>query len=420
MALASPSRQGLRDARQEAQSTHLSDPFLAAFLAPTFDPASYLNKTLPPLGAAASARQRKQQPTSTTASQASPAPLADVVVATQTLLSQLAAHTARLTATLTVLTDDILRSGGRLAYEVEVLRGEALALGELLGRGLHNDVAVFVPASASARSKSGVGGSSSSSSDDALTVLAAAAEPAAAGQAPPATGDGEGGDDVTKTATVTAAEADTEEPAHIARLRTLTHVRARLDAVIRVLGDAMAFPFPPSETSVSSSFLSVSAPASAPADPSGVAGGRGGGGGDASVEEKGREALDRLRAEIASILDGGGGGGSGGDAVLAVEKAAARVQEIKDLAEVWKGTAEEKGRAKFVATLVRMVEERHKELLREAEAKKAPGGAATSGQRAGGAPVAASTAGTTDAESGRGISAGYGLISQLQKLRGGL
>src|SRR6202012_2923462 len=74
---------------------------------------------------------------------------ADLSSQTQDLLSQLNAHTTRLSAILTQLTDDILRSGGRLAYQVEVLRGETIGLTETLTDGLKDDITRFVPSGVS-------------------------------------------------------------------------------------------------------------------------------------------------------------------------------------------------------------------------------------------------------------------------------
>ncbi len=112
-----------------AKSPHVADPFLQDFLDPSFDPAEYLNSTLPSLQ---------------TGRGSSGVPLADLSTQAQTTLSQLNAHTTRLTNTLTQLTDDILRSGSRLAYEVELLRGETLSLAEALTEGLQGDIVKFV------------------------------------------------------------------------------------------------------------------------------------------------------------------------------------------------------------------------------------------------------------------------------------
>jgi hypothetical protein len=103
------------------KSSHVADPTLQQFLAPSFDAADFLNTSLPSLATSSSQSTRSQDVS-----------LTELSTQTQTLLSHLSAHTTRLTNTLTQLTDEILRSGSRLAYEVEVLRGETLGLSEAL------------------------------------------------------------------------------------------------------------------------------------------------------------------------------------------------------------------------------------------------------------------------------------------------
>jgi hypothetical protein len=134
-----------------------------------------------------------------------------------------------------------------------------------------------------------------------------------------------------------------QEPDYITNLRTLNQVRARLEDVVQTFGDAMEWPLPPSETSLASSFISVSAPEPGP---------------DAhSREEKGQEVARKFRAEISELLDREG-----------VEAAARRVEALRALALVWKGTAEEKARTRFVEGLAKVVEERQRAI----EAAAAP------------------------------------------------
>ncbi|KAI0193670.1 hypothetical protein EV127DRAFT_248158 [Xylaria flabelliformis] len=352
------------------KSAHVSDPFLQSFLSPAFSPADYLNSTLPSLQTSARTNDPSQ------------VPLAELSAQAQTQLSQLNAHTTRLTNTLTQLTDEILRSGSRLAYEVELLRGEALSLSETLTDTLHDDVVKFVPGglqeeNAETRGSDTVTSQPTSTSQRRIS----GATPAAAntdGAAPVGT--------------------DAKDPAFISQLQTLTLVRSRLDTVVKTFGDAMEFVFPPSELSVSSSFLSVSAP-----EP---------GSQERSTEEKGQKVLKQFREEISSLLHN-----AGSDPVEGIEKAARRIEELKELTTVWNGTAEEKGRTKFIDSLAKMVEDRHKELMREMEQAgrrdgRTDGG--ESGQRR-------STNGGLDAAASesRGLS-GYGIMSQLQRLRTGL
>lgn len=333
----------------EPKSTHVADPALQPFLNPSFDPADYLNATLPLLY------------TSNSQSARGGVPLAELSTQTQTLLSHLSAHTTRLTTTLTQLTDEILRSGSRLAYEVEVLRGETLGLSEALTEGLQEDVAKFVP-----------GGL-----DQEL-----ARRPSRAVET---NGNRRRSSTVTVPKTPVREEAPAiVDPPYIQKLRTLTLVRSRLETVIKTFGDAMAWTFPPSEVSVTSSFLSVSAP-----EP---------GSEMHSTEEKGQQVSKKLRDEIADLL-------IGGDPVDGIEAAAKRVEELKELAIVWKGTAEERARTKFVDNLAKMVEDRHRDLLREAEQDT------RLRQRVE----------TLEEEVSSGESksqSGYGFLSQLQKLRG--
>lgn len=331
----------------EPKSTHLADPALQPFLDPSFNPADYLNTSLPTLQASGIPAKNS-------------VPLAELSTQTQTLLSHLSAQTTILTATLTQLTDEILRSGSRLAYEVEVLRGETLGLSEALTEGLHDDISRFVPG--------GLG------QDLARRSLVSA----------------ETNGNQRRSSTVTASKNFSREepppivdPPFITQLRTLTLVQTRLETVIKTFGDAMDWTFPPSEVSVTSSFLSVSAP-----EP----------GSDIhSVEEKGQQVSKKLRDEIADLL-------IGEDPIDGIEAAAKRVAELKELTVVWKGTAEERARVKFVESLARTVEDRHRDLLREAE---------NDGRIR--QKVETLEELTIAENKSQG---GFGLLSQLQKLRG--
>jgi hypothetical protein len=339
------------------KSSHTSDDFLRPFLQPTFEPSAFLNASLPPL-------QNQQQRTTTGGSQDS-VPLAELSTQAQSLLSQLNAHTTRLSSTLTQLTDDILRSGSRLAYEVELLRGETLNFSETMNETLKDDIKKFVP--------------------DGLSQ-----EP-----------DAKAIDDEDKSkadATDTPKDGISEDdPEHIKQLQTLTLVRARLESVIKTFGDAMEFVFPPSELSVSSSFLSVSAP-----EP---------GSAQQSSEQKGQEVLRNLRDEIQTTLT------KSDDPIQGIAQAAERIEELKELTKVWRGTAEEKGRAKFIESLAKMVEDRHRELMREVElANKRQEGVGRTRKGS----VTRDAAVVNAMEESKGGLGGFGLMSQLQKLRSGL
>lgn len=308
------------------------------------------------------------QSSNTSSSSKSSVPLAELSTQTQTLLSHLSAHTTRLTTTLTQLTDEILRSGSRLAYEVEVLRGETLGLSEALTEGLHDDVTKFVPGGLEndlAKRSMGSGDAHGTSRTRSATIT------------------------IPKTPTVKDTNsAKIVDPPYVTQLRTLTLVRSRLDTVIKTFGDAMAWTFPPSEVSVTSSFLSVSAP-----EPGSEA---------HSTEEKGQEVSKRIRDEIADLL-------IGDNTIDSIEAAAKRVQELKELALVWRGTAEERARNKFVESLAKMVEDRHRDLLKDAEQD---GQLSQRVEAVHNQETSVSSNGDNRAQSG------YGFINQLQRLRG--
>ncbi|KAF1833762.1 hypothetical protein BDW02DRAFT_551945 [Decorospora gaudefroyi] len=295
------------------KSTHLADPALAPFLQPRFDPAEYLNATLPALSLAPRAHPAKA------------ASLADLSSDTQNLLSQLNAHTTRLSAILTQLTDDILRSGGRLAYEVEVLRGETTGLNETLTDGLKRDISKFLPGGVSTKAEL--------AEEEIRSPATIPADAQDEGQQP------------------ALEETEDTTPEYISDLRTLTTVRSRLETVIKVFGEAMHWTIPPSEVSLGASLISVSAP-----EP---------GTDNASREQKGKEFAASLRSEIADLITG--------DPESGLEKAETRMQALRDLAQVWKGTAEEKARAKFVEGLVKLAEEKQRDVEREKERSRERG-----------------------------------------------
>ena len=324
----------------DTTNQYASDPAVQPFLADNFDPADYLNSTLPSLATSSGAR-------GTLATRSVQLP--ELSTQLQSLLAQLNAHTTRLSNTLNQLTDEIIRSGSRLAYEVEVLRGDTAGLSDSFNSGLRKDIEVFT-----SRAESGSNGPTNGTMGDEVK----------ANEAP---GNG------------------TAEPEYLVRLKTLTAVRARLDAVIQVFGDAMAWPLAPSELAgVTSSIISVSAP-----DSDGEARGR---------EEKGKEYVEKMRSEISELL------GAANDAA-GLEAALVRIEELKQLAEVWKGTAEEKARMRIIENLSKPVEERQRALEKS------------------GKPTTLPTRGA-DMRYGSGVSdsravngGGYGFFSNLRKLR---
>lgn len=387
-------------ARIDPKSPHTADPALQFFLSPTFDPVEYLNSAFPPL--------QGYTPSSSplrSASSSKAVPLAELSTEAQIVITQINTHATRLTATLSQLTEDILRSGSRLAYEVELLRGETLGLSEtLLGVSgpLRTDLDRFAPRGANVLARRSSLADTQRDAGGLLAESPAPITPVAAGPA----------------ATGTATGEKSDEPPHITHLRTLTLVRARLDAVIKTFGEAMEFVFPPSEISVSSGFLSVSAPDFPDHSRSSAAE-------QVSMEDRGQQTLKNLREEIAGLLRSGGANSSE-DKVRGVEEATRRVEDIKILSSVWKGTAEEKGRMRFVEILAKMVEDRHRELAKEVESQ--PGkeqgrrghDESAEGDTAAGLRREQAGSSETTATESRGPLGGYGFMNQWQKIRGGL
>jgi hypothetical protein len=338
---------------------------LQPFLTPSFDATDYLNSTLPPLSTATI----RQDPASV--------PLSELSSQTQTLLSQLSAQTARVSESLTQLTDEILRSGSRLAYEVEVLRGDTIGFAELLNDGLTEDIKVFVPQGLLSPKKSNVK-STGLHEDESHSAL-------------------KGHDQI--------EEATARTPGYMVELKMLSKVRNELENVIKTFGNAMEWPIPPSEVSVASSFISVSAP-----DP---------GSESHSREEKGRQVAKELREQINALFE------SDSDPEIGVQAAASRVNELRELSKVWKGTAEEKARTKFVDGLARTVEEKHRAIERERAqqpSSRVEGSVTSTLPRKG--SIRKSTEAQDPVDQGRlgwpAKDGGYGFINHLQKIRGGL
>ena len=332
--------------RTEPKSTHVTDPSIQPFLQQEFDPADYLNNTLPALSLSSTTRSAQS------GQYGRAVPLPELSSQLQSTLSQLNAQTSRLSTALTQLTDEIIRSGGRLSYEVEVLRGETNGLTDCLGNRLRKDVELFTPLD----------------KDQSPTVE-------------------QGSNEVTATKVQDGAQKRTE-PEYLERLRTLTAVRSRLDSVIKVFGEAMQWPIAPSELSLTSSLISVSAPDSSD--------------GSRSREEKGKAYAEKLRNEINDLI------GSGND-VSGLEAAAVQIEELRHLAEVWKGTAEEKARLKQVDSLQKPVEERQKPLEQSAASRRpAPSPSRGMDYRYGNIHV----------DPSRAVSeGGYGFLQNLRNLR---
>lgn len=84
---------------------------------------------------------------------------------------------------------------------------------------------------------------------------------------------------------------------------------------------------------------------------------------------------------------------------------------------MWKDTAEEKGRTKFIEGLAKMVEDRHREVMREVEQTTQKEGKVEALRSRKASVTRDAAVVVEEAKAGPG---GFGLISQLQKLRGGL
>lgn len=291
--------------KESSAATLATDKALRPFLAPTFDPADFLNATLPAWTPPSSGRTYTAPASSTSTNINS---LTDLNNQTQTLLSQLSAHLTRLSSQLTKLTDDILRSGGRLAYEVEILRGETGSLNDVLVDGLAEELGRFVPGGLKllqhARRRSSTVNAESTSEE---------AEKAQ------------------KQAALRKQVTDPENAVDaITRLRTLALVRDRLDSVIKVFGAATEWTVPPSDVNLRSTLISVAGPEAEDTE---------------EREKKGKAWAEKVRGEITDTA-----------AAEGYEAALARVEQLHELATVWKGTSEEKARVKFVESMRKMVE----------------------------------------------------------------
>lgn len=291
-----------------------------------FDAVQFLNdtSTVPTLssqGAAAKLNKGSQLQTTFT----------DV----QSQISKLNAYNARTSTELTILTDEILRSGNRLAYEVEVLRSDANSLFDLLSETLKEDIALFVGETTSAEPNN----------------------------------DGE-------------IKAVNNDPEFMQQLRLLGHVKARLEEVIRVFGDALKWPIPPSDVSMASTLISVSAPEL---------------GVTSTVEDdKARATIRAYREQIVDLLNSEGGGFEG------LEAAQQRIQAYQNLALIWKGTVEEKARNRVVEGFAKLADDRRKALETQSQRRSHIDSARSSAQP--------SRSGTPGLQSG-------GLLGGLRKLR---
>lgn len=270
----------------------MSDPVLAPLASARFSAVDYLNEVLTPINLSSQTSSSKTNRTSQLQSASS-----DI----QALLSKLNTHNIRSSSELTSLTDEILRSGSRLAYEVELLRGDVNSFYDVLTDALKEDIQHFVREEIA--SLQGDNGEQ-------------AAQPVEANK--------------------------TDDPAFISQLRRLSQVKARLETVIALFGEAMKWPVPPSEVSSTSALISVSAPEL--------------GMQTTAEDDQAREATKKIRVEIQDLLESDGGGAGG------LEAASKRLDEYKQLSTIWKGTSEDRARARFIEGLNRLVDDRARNL----------------------------------------------------------
>ena len=330
-----------------------SDPALQRLHNASFDPVDFLNNSTTPFSSSTGPQSLSKT--------SKVAQIQDASTQVQGLLAKLNAQNINYSNTLTKLTDEILRSGSRLAYEVEILRGDANGLYEVLTDVLRDDIKKLGLGILKARPEGGP------TQEDKATLLTQSSENGSAG-----------------------AGITVREPEFVPQLRMLSQVKARLEEVIHIFGEAMEWPLAPSELSITSSLISVSAP-----EP---------GSETYTREEKAREATKRLRSEINRLLDSDAGGYAG------IEAATARVESLRSLITVWKGTSEEKARTKVVDSLARGLDEQRKVL----DASQGSGR-----QGMGGAPQRSSSMpGRTAASQVRPDSNQSGsLLRNLQRLR---
>jgi len=288
----------LEPGAQTENITQTVDPTISKLSDADFDPVAFLNDVLPSTTFASQPIQSRSSRNTQ---------IQSVSTEVLSLLSTLNTHNIRASSDLTALTDEIIRSGNRLAYEVEILRGDVNNLHEVLTEALREDIQKFVV--------------------DEITKV----------QNP---GAGLRGDEDSALDIEGTAEGNEADPDFLTRLRSLGQIKARLEAVVTVFGEALKWPLPPSELSMASSLISVSSPEL---------------GLQTTVEDdKAREIAREIRAEITDLLDSDGGGYKGLDAALK------KVEEFRQLATVWKGTGEERARIKFIDSLAKIAEDRKK------------------------------------------------------------
>lgn len=280
---------------------------------------------------------------------------------TTILLSTLDLQTQRLLITLQTLTDEILRLTPRLGYEVDLLRSDVLSLSTALNTDLLPDITHF------------------QSSTSKKTTLAT---------------------DATQDVTTTA---DTK-PDVLSKLEMLATVRARLEDVIRIFGEAMAWPLNDSEDT------GPDAPA------------------DASESTYGFPVPTRTPSPIRA-LESGNYGQKKKVTTNPIEEilyllscddlpaASKKIRRLRKLATVFEGTIEGPARTAVVEALEAKVteeEEKKKAIWKQQERRQAVGREEEK-RKAEEDAEKAESGGWAGGRDGY-----YGLINQLSRMRGGI
>ena len=245
--------------------------------------------------------------------------MSSISIECQSHISTLSAHTARLSATLTTLTDDILRCSSRLAYEVEILREETTELVETLGRRdgpLGEAITVFAPRDLKEQD---------GPAQDTLNIREGVFVEREQDFKLSTQGPSESGTNMSGGTAATTALSQLEE---------LQRVRTSLLDLKNLFSRALAWPLPPSLVNSSSSsggsFLVSIQPPSTPETE--------------RLEQEGQAALRGLRSEVSQLITMGD-----------VGEARRRVEELRQLTGIWKGTKEEKARRVVVDELQAMI-----------------------------------------------------------------
>ena len=340
----------------------IADSITQKLTSQLFDPVDFLNETLSALPS-----QSQQMLSKAGRAQQSQ----EISSQIQVLLSKLSSQNIRYANVLTQLTDEILRSGSRLTYEVEILRGDANGLYDALTNTLQEDVNHFCLANSTQHAVK----PTSNGQEETFTI--------------------NGLPDIEKLQD--GIDESGPEPIFISQLRMLGQARNRLEEVTALFGKAMEWPLTPSEPSIASSLISVSAPEPGP---------------DGHTQEgKAREMAGKLRQEVLALLERDGGRYS------ALEAASQRVESLRQLAGLWKGTVEEKPRNKFVDGLAKLIDDRRKVLDDQAAAQQQR--TDSMGQRSSSMPERPAL-GQTCAERNvteGSVNPGGGLFRNLQRLR---